>query len=80
MVENNETEKAKRVSVGISFTQLLALILGVGGMFADYRYDIYGDEHLPVIVYTMLIGVGFGLDKIQNIVSAAKKTSGESSS
>ena len=65
----NESPKPNEKPRKFPFTaaQLVALFLGVGGAFVDYRFDIYGKEHIPIVFYCTLIGVAFGLHKLEEL-------------
>lgn len=44
------------------FIQILAWVTGIGGLVADYTFNIFGDMHIPMMYYAALIGLAFGLN------------------
>lgn len=52
----------KNTGLPFWFIQILAWVTGIGGLVADYSFNIFGKEHIPMLYYAALIGLAFGLN------------------
>lgn len=53
---------SKRSNLERWITQVVALTMGIGGIVCDYVFGLMAPDHVPVVLYCMVFGVGFGLD------------------
>lgn len=60
MTEEEQPPVAKRLPIWI--TQIMAYLTGVGGLVADYGFEVFGPDHFHWAIYVTIIAFGLGID------------------
>ncbi len=59
-MSDEQSKTVKRLPVWMS--QIMAYLTGVGGLAADYGFEVFGPEHFHWAIYMTIIAFGLGID------------------